>query len=189
MNYEIKLKRYIETEIEVLKNLDVNEISTVMNVLEDCRNTGGHIYICGNGGSAATASHFVCDFNKGISGNLEKKYKFVCLNDNVPLMMAVANDIGYEDIFRYPLQGILEENDCVIGISGSGNSLNVLNAIIYAKNCNAKTIAIVGYDGGNLKKEADYAIHVNIENMQISEDIHMILDHAMMYILAGCDGL
>lgn len=184
MDYTEKIRAYVEEEIEVIRNLDLSSINAVMNVLEEARLTGKKIYICGNGGSAATASHFCCDFNKGVSETKESKYYFECLSDNVPIMMAIANDIGYEEVFRFPLKGKMRKGDIFIGVSGSGNSINVINAMEYAKSIGGITIALVGYSGGRMKEIADYSIHANINNMQISEDIHMILDHLMMYILS-----
>lgn len=184
MNYKNGLQKYLDEEIAVIRSLDLDAINQIMNVLEEARLSGKRIFICGNGGSAATASHFCCDFNKGISENQEVKYNFECLNDNVPTMMAIANDIGYEEIFRLPLKNKMKKEDIFVGVSGSGNSKNVLNAMIYAKDIGGTTIAIVGYDGGKMKEIADYCIHVKIDNMQISEDVHLILDHMMMYILS-----
>lgn len=184
MDYKAKLQAYLNKEIEIIKSLDLESINTVMNILEDARNSGNNIFICGNGGSAATASHFCCDFNKGVSETQHKKYNLECLNDNIPTMMAIANDISYDEVFRYPLTCKMKSDDILIGISGSGNSQNVVNAMEYAKSIGGKTIAIVGYSGGKMKQMADYNIHVNIDNMQISEDVHMILDHLMMYVLS-----
>ncbi len=184
MDYTQKLKNYLDTEIEVIRKLDLNAINAVMNVLEEARLSGKHIFICGNGGSAATASHFCCDFNKGVSEKQDKKYNFECLSDNTATMMAVANDISYDEVFRFPLRNKMKAGDILIGISGSGNSKNVVNAMEYAKEIGGKTIAVVGYSGGKMKEMADYNIHVNIDNMQISEDVHMIMDHLMMYVLS-----
>jgi len=184
MDYINELNAYREREIAVLNSLDLNSVNQVMNVLEDARLHGKRIFICGNGGSAATASHYCCDFNKGVSENQNDKYNFECLNDNIPTLMAVANDIGYEEVFRFPLKNKMKSGDILIGISGSGNSKNVVNAMEYAKSIGGTTIAIVGYSGGKMKEVADYNIHVNINDMQISEDIHMMLDHMMMYVLS-----
>ncbi len=139
MDYTAAISRYIELETAVLKKLDANEISALMNAIEETRRRGAFVYIMGNGGSALTASHFAGDFNKGLSELLEKKFRFVCLNDNIATMMAVANDIGYDVVFEYQLRGRITKNDLVIGISGSGNSANVLNAIRCAKQAGAKT--------------------------------------------------
>ena len=182
-NYKPQLQKYLEREMNAIQNLDLDAINEVMNVLEEARVAGKRIFICGNGGSAATASHFCCDFNKGVSETQEVKYNFECLSDNIPTMMAVANDIGYEDIFRFPLKNKMKSNDVLIGVSGSGNSQNIVNAMEYAKSIGGTTIALVGFSGGKMKELADYTIHVRIDDMQISEDIHMILDHLMMYVL------
>ena len=98
----------------LLKHLD--ELNESMNAILDTYNNGGTIYVCGNGGSASTASHMQNDFNKGISEYTEKKFNFYCLNDNVSTMMAVANDIGYEEVFRFPLRGKITSNDLFVGI-------------------------------------------------------------------------
>lgn len=183
MNYIKELEEYRKREIEVLQRLDLKCVDAVMHVLENARLAGNRIYICGNGGSAATASHFAGDFNKGVSENLDIKYSFECLNDNCTSMMAVANDFSYEEIFRYPLRNRMRRRDVLIGISGSGNSKNVVNAFEYARQVGGITVALVGYDGGRLKKMADYCVHVDVNDMQISEDLHMILDHMMMSAL------
>lgn len=202
MNFLEQLQAYRDREIEVLKNLDLESVNKVMNVLEKARKAGQHIFICGNGGSAATASHYAGDFNKGVNMGLaniddhstvsvpsvEKVcsagmpfYNFECLSDNQPTVLAVANDESYMEVFRYPLSVKMKADDVVIGISGSGNSANVMNAFDFAKSHGGTTVAIVGYDGGKMKQMADYCIHVDINDMQIAEDIHMVLDHMMMW--------
>lgn len=204
MDFLKQLQTYRDRETEVLKNLDLESVNQVINVLEEARKAGQHIFICGNGGSAATASHYAGDFNKGVNMGLfnidghsttdasvarqmseidEPLYNFECLSDNQPTMLAVANDESYSEVFRYQLRVKMKAGDVVIGISGSGNSANVVNALTYAKEHNATTIAIVGYDGGKMKQMADYSIHVDINDMQIAEDIHMVLDHMMMWVL------
>ncbi|MCH5339462.1 MAG: SIS domain-containing protein [Acetatifactor sp.] len=187
-DYTEQIANYLEMEKKVLENLPKEDISTVMNVLETARLNRKRIFICGNGGSASTASHYECDFNKGVSYDQDIKYDFECLSDNVPMMMAIANDIGYDDIFVVPLRNKLNKGDVVIGISGSGNSENVVRALAYANETGAETIAICGYSGGKIKELAKYNIHVKIDNMQIVEDVHLMLDHLMMYILSGGRG-
>ena len=187
-DYKSEIAQYIEMEKQVLDALPVEEINHVMNVLEQARMERKRIFICGNGGSASTASHLECDFNKGISYEQELKYDIECLSDNVPMMMAIANDIGYDDIFVVPLKNKLKRGDVVIGISGSGNSENVLRAFQYANDMGAETVAFTGYSGGKLKQLAKYNIHIAVDNMQITEDIHLVLNHMMMYILSGMKG-
>lgn len=187
-DYTKDIRTYLTQEMEVLNSLDVSEINAVMNLLENTRLSGNRVFICGNGGSAATASHFTCDFNKGISYSQKIKYNFECLNDNVPMMMAIANDISYEDIFSEPLKNKMRPEDVLFAISGSGNSKNVVKAVEYARSIGAKSIGLVGYDGGKVKELSDYCIHVRINNMQIVEDIHMTMDHVMMFVLSGMKG-
>ena len=177
------IKSYFDREIEVIKRLNIDDINAAVQAIWAAYEREATIYIFGNGGSAATASHFVCDFNKGISENKKKKFNFVCLNDNYPMMMAVANDLSYDEVFRYPLVGKLKQTDLVIGISGSGNSKNVIRAVEYAKEIGAPVVGITGYQGGKLKELADYHMDVMEDDMQISEDLHMVFDHMMYFVL------
>lgn len=182
MDFKEAIKEYYEREIACINRFNLDDINEAMNAILDTYNAGGMIYVCGNGGSASTASHMQNDFNKGISEYTDKKFRFYCLNDNVSTMMAVANDIGYEEVFRFPLRNIITEKDLFIGISGSGNSKNVLNAAEYAKERGAKVLGITGYSGGKLKELSDYKMHVPENDMQIAEDLHMTFDHMMMKI-------
>ena len=143
IDYKKGLKAYLDREIAVIQALDLDSINAVLNVLEEAKSNRKTTYICGNGGSAATASHFVCDFNKGLNDEASQ-FKFQCLSDNTPIMMAISNDIGYDEVFRYQIKGRIEEGDILFGISGSGNSINVINAMEHAKSVGAKTIALVG---------------------------------------------
>ncbi len=138
------------------------------------------VFIMGNGGSGSTASHFVCDINKGSCLEFEKKFKVICLNDNIPSILAYANDLSYDRIFVEQLKNFLQEGDVVIGISGSGNSENVLQAVSYAKGMNALTIGLTGFDGGKLAEVVDIPFIASINDMQKVEDVHMIVVHMLM---------
>ena len=181
-DYKSEIRDYLANEIKVLQALDVDEIDRVLNLLAETFENEHTIYIFGNGGSAATASHFQNDFNKGVSEYTQKKFRFCCLNDNVATLMAIANDIGYEEVFRFQLTGKLRPGDLVIAISGSGNSTNVINAVEYAKQEGNIVIGLTGYGGGKLRQMADYSLHAPVNSMQITEDIHMIFDHLMMSV-------
>lgn len=174
---------YFDNLKNCIDNLNRDEIETFINLLLEARNNKKHIFIMGNGGSASTASHFCCDFNKGMSYLKEDKFRMICLNDNVATMLAYANDVSYDNVFVEQLKNFLNEGDVVIGISGSGNSKNVLNAIEYANNFGAVTIGLTGYNGGVLKQIARYSVNASIDDMQISEDIHMMLCHCIYSIL------
>ena len=182
MNYTNDIRDYLALEIEILKKLDVEQINAALNLLDETRQKKGRIYICGNGGSAATASHFQNDFNKGVSEYIDVPFRFHCLNDNVATLMAIANDIGYEEVFRFQLRNNLEENDVLVAISGSGNSHNVIRAVEYAKEHGCKSIGLTGFSGGKLKELSDISLHAPVNSMQVTEDIHMIFDHLMMSI-------
>ncbi len=192
-DYKADITEYLEREIETIRELDVEEINRALNLLQTAFENENTVYIFGNGGSASTASHYQNDFNKGISEHTEKKFRFQCLNDNIATVMAIANDIGYEEIFRFQLKGRLQPGDVIVAISGSGNSANVLNAVEYAKSHGNPVIGITGFDGGKLKTLSNVSLHVPIKSMQITEDIHMIFDHLMMSVfyqsLAGIDHL
>ena len=182
MNYTNDIRDYLALEIELLKKLDVEQINAALNLLDETRQKKGRIYICGNGGSAATASHFQNDFNKGVSEYIDVPFRFHCLNDNVATLMAIANDIGYEEVFRFQLRNNLEENDVLVAISGSGNSHNVIRAVEYAKEHGCKIIGLTGFSGGKLKELSDISLHAPVNSMQVTEDIHMIFDHLMMSV-------
>lgn len=180
MDFKDDIRDYIACEIETLKKLDVDSINEALNLLMETAKNHKRIYVFGNGGSSATASHIQNDFGKGVSEYVEDKFCFQCLNDNIPTVMAVANDIGFEEVFRFQLRGFIKPGDVVMAISGSGNSKNVLNAVEYAKSCGNKIIGLTGYSGGQLKGMSDICLHVPVNSMQITEDIHMVFDHLMM---------
>lgn len=184
MNYIAEISDYFSRLKTTLDCINKEDIETVMNVLVEAKEGDKQIFIMGNGGSATTASHFVCDFNKGISLGKEKKFKFICLNDNVPSLMAYGNDLSYDDIFLYPLITYFNPGDVVIGISGSGNSNNVVKALKYAIVNEGVTIGLTGFDGGKVKMLCKYNVHIPIDDMQITEDLHIVLDHCMMKILS-----
>ena len=183
MDFKGAIRGYYDKLCQVISVLDLNEINAAVNAVLDAYQRDAAVYIFGNGGSAATASHFVCDFNKGVCETLPRKFRFVCLNDNVPTILAIANDISYDDIFWRQLEGRLSPADLVIAISGSGNSRNVIKAAEYAKNIGAQVVGLCGYDGGKLKALADYPVHVNVADMQIVEDVHLAFNHMMMRVL------
>ena len=182
-DYKNEIRDYIKNEIETLNKLDVDQIDAAINLLVETMENGNTVFTFGNGGSSATASHFQNDFNKGVSEHIEKKFNLLCLNDNVATVMAVANDIGFEEIFRFQLRGHIKPGDVVLAISGSGNSKNVINAVEYAKEQGCRVIGLTGYSGGKLRELADISLHVPINSMQITEDLHMTFDHLMMSVL------
>ncbi|WP_298461532.1 SIS domain-containing protein [uncultured Mitsuokella sp.] len=182
MHYETDIRAYLKQEMTVLEKLDIAAIDAVISCLKQAFFEEKTIYICGNGGSASTASHVQNDFNKGISEYTNKKFRVCCLNDNVATLMAIANDIDFAEVFRFQLQGRLQPGDILIAISGSGNSENILRAVKYAKACGNTVIGVTGFDGGNLRPLADLSLHAPVMSMQITEDVHMIFNHLIMAI-------
>lgn len=180
MDYSTHITNYLNDLRSVLNTMDTAPISDFLNLMKDAAKNGRKVYICGNGGSASTASHFAGDYNKGLK---PYNFDFICLSDNVPAMMAIANDISYDEIFRYQILNKIQKDDILIGISGSGNSRNVVNALDYAAECGAYTVGVTGYDGGAIKRICDLSIHFPINDMQVVEDLHLILNHMTMRIL------
>lgn len=175
-NYLAELKKV--TEI-----IPLDKFEEIVNIILDAYEKKRSIFIMGNGGSGSTASHFACDINKGVSYGLKKRSKVICLNDNMPIMLAYANDSSYEDIFVEQLKNFLESGDVVIGISGRGNSNNVLKAIEYANEKGAKTIGLTGFGGGELAKLSQISLIVPANDIQKVEDIHLVIIHMIMQIL------
>lgn len=179
-----EINLYFEKLKRTIDSISRNDLSQFINVMEDAYQNDKQVFIMGNGGSGATASHYVCDFNKGVAFNKSRRFKLICLNDNMASILAYANDLSYEDIFVEQLKHYFNENDVVVGISGSGNSTNVIKAIEYANNNGGVTVGLTGYSGGKLKKNSQYNLHVDIDDMQIAEDLHMIFCHMFTQILA-----
>ncbi len=159
------------------------KVDEIVRVLATARRSGKRVYTCGNGGSASTASHMASDLNKGSNRPDAPRFRAVALTDNIPAMLAWANDSSYEDVFVEQLKNHVEAGDVVIGISGSGNSKNVLNAIEYANMADAVTIGLSGFDGGRLAKLAKVAYVVPSDCMQQVEDIHLVIEHLISVAL------
>ncbi|HZP01597.1 MAG TPA: SIS domain-containing protein [Terriglobia bacterium] len=177
------LRNYMSGLKQALDSVPAEKFEELIQQLESAHHDGRQIFMMGNGGSGATASHIACDFNKGVSLGLEKRLKVISLNDNVAIMTAYANDVSYEDVFVEQLKNFLRPGDLVIGISGSGNSPNVLKAIEYANTAGAQTIGLTGYNGGKLAKLVRTSLNVPVHDMQKAEDVHMILFHVAMQVL------
>lgn len=169
---------YLEYLQTILRRLDVGEIGRFIGTLLDARQRGATIFFIGNGGSAATASHFANDLAVG-TNDYEKPFRALSLTDNVPILTAVGNDFGYEQIFVRQLRVLGKAGDVLVGISASGNSPNVLRAFEYARAAGIRTVAITAFDGGKMKVEADEGIHVptDLKEYGPAEDVHMVLDH------------
>jgi D-sedoheptulose 7-phosphate isomerase len=172
-DYKTKLLRALET-------LDLDTIGQAVEMLREAREQNRHIFVCGNGGSASTASHFVCDMVKGASQR-DPRFRIMALTDSLPTLTAYSNDVGYECVFTEQLKNFAQKDDVVIALSGSGNSANVVNALAYANSIGCQTIALTGRDGGKLGPLAKLQIHVADPHMGRIEDGHMIACHMLCY--------
>ena len=146
---------------------------------------GRQIITCGNGGSAYAASHYITDWNKMVNLATGRKFRGISLCDNIGMVTAFANDVGFDDIFSGQLKAILDESDLVIAVSGSGNSPNVVKAVEYANMTGADTLAVVGYDGGALRGLAKHCVWVPSFDMQLCEEMHLMFGHMVMKTLCG----
>ena len=180
---------YLDYTRDLLVRLDVSSIVLVTKTLLSARERGARIFFMGNGGSAATASHFANDIAIG-SKSWSKPFRALSLADNIPTLTAIANDDGYEEIFVQQLKIQMMPGDVVVAISASGNSPNVVRAMDYANARGAITVALTGFDGGKLKGISRIVIHVPTAKGEYGpvEDVHMILNHLVSAYLmrASC---
>lgn len=171
---------YLDDIVRILQDIRKNNadfFDRLATLFLEARESNRKIFFCGNGGSASTASHFTSDLAKGTIVEGAPRFKALSLADNIPQMLAWGNDACYEDIFVEQLKNLFEPGDVVVGISGSGNSGNVLRAIEYARENDGVTVGITGFDGGKIKDMVDLCLIVPVHNMQKTEDIHMLVDH------------
>lgn len=172
-----------------LDQISMSAVEQVIDVLHEARLKGRKIFIMGNGGSASTASHFSCDLGKNTRMPGMPNFRVIGLADNMAIFSALANDEGYNSVFSQQLASLVEKNDIVIGISASGKSPNVLNAIRVASDAGAKTIGFTGYDGGQLAKMVEINLHVPSFCIEHVEDIHLMLEHLISKALKEKAGL
>jgi D-sedoheptulose 7-phosphate isomerase len=179
MNTADNFKDYFNRLKDTLDKLDIHAIEKIVNALLKCREEGRTMFIFGNGGSAANASHIAGDFLKGISYGMEKRFKVLSLVDNIAGTTAITNDLSYDEVFIEQLRTFLVPGDVVIGISGSGNSENVVKAVKWAADNGGITVGMVGYKGGRLADIADVVVHAPVNDMEITEDVHAIIFHSI----------
>lgn len=179
-------RRYVKRLTEVLQELDCDAVAKVIEVFLDARSRGSTIFFLGNGGSAATASHFANDLGFGSSPEGHTPFRAMSLTCNTAFLTCLANDIGYENVFSWQLRNLMKSGDVVVGISASGNSPNAVKALEYAEAHGGVPVALVGFDGGAMKKIARHVVHVRTEKGAYGpvEDMHMVLDHLISNYLA-----
>jgi D-sedoheptulose 7-phosphate isomerase len=167
--------------LQAVETIDLAKVGEAIDILRQARDEKRHIFVCGNGGSASTASHFVCDMVKGASFGREARFRIMALTDSLPTITAYSNDVSYDCVFAEQLKNFAQPGDVVIAISGSGNSPNVLRAIEYAGSIGCRTIALTGRDGGKLGPLAELNLQASVPHMGRIEDVHMIVMHMICY--------
>ena len=180
----LEAKQYFDELQNVAGNVSLDGIDQIADALVKVHEAERTLYLFGNGGSAALASHFACDLGKGTAScNGGRRFRALALTDNIPTLTAWANDSGYEDVFSEQLRCFVQPQDIAFGISGSGNSKNVLNALQVARDAGAKTVGISGFQGGEMKSLCDICVVVPSNNMQIVEDLHLVITHSIYRII------
>ena len=167
--------------LNAIESIDLAKVGQAIEILRQARDENRHIFVCGNGGSASTASHFVCDMVKGASYGKKARFRIMALTDSLPTITAYSNDVHYECIFAEQLKNFAGPGDVVMAISGSGNSPNVLRAIEYGNSIGCRTIALTGRDGGKLGPMAEINIQAHNPHMGRIEDAHMVVMHMICY--------
>lgn len=173
------IKSYFGELSRTIGNLPFLALDEIAETILNAYYQGRMIFLLGNGGSAALASHLACDLGKGTINGHSRRFRVIALTDNVPLMTAWANDSSYEDVFSQQLSNLVSRDDIVFAISGSGNSPNVLSALRVARSAGAVTIGLSGFEGGKMKELCDLCMIVPCDNMQIIEDLHLCTAHAL----------
>lgn len=177
-------KNYLKKITDLGSKISLDEVNEVMKYIDEVYSKSGTIFVAGNGGSAATASHMVCDFCKTTLGkdninSIKKRFKMVSLTDNVPLLTALGNDCSYEVTFSEYLKTFANKDDLLLVITGSGNSKNIVGVVDMARKIGMKTVGFLGFDGGKCRSLLDASILVPSNEYGLVEDYHMILDHMM----------
>jgi D-sedoheptulose 7-phosphate isomerase len=178
MNFPAQYKTEV---LKALETVDLAKVNQAIELFKDARAGGRHIFVCGNGGSASTASHFACDIVKGASQGRSQRFRIMALTDQIATLTAYANDVSYDCVFVEQLRNFAQPGDLVMCISGSGNSPNVIRAMEYANSIGCKTLALTGRDGGKLGPLAQLNIQVAAPHMGRIEDSHMIVCHMIGY--------
>ena len=172
-------RQYTARLAGLLQQLDYTVVEAIAERLIRAHADGRRVYVIGNGGSAATAAHFVCDLGKNTASDRVQGIRVMCLTDNVPIATALSNDHGYETVFERQLRTLIEPGDVVLAISASGNSPNIVNGLKTARELGAVTIGLLGFDGGAARALVDVALVIESFNYGQVEDAHMILGHVL----------
>jgi D-sedoheptulose 7-phosphate isomerase len=187
-----EIQNYFEDLRGIINKISKEDIDKTIQILDTARSRGKRIFIIGNGGSASTATHFACDLNKYASVDGKKRFRAISLEDNVPLVTALVNDEGWDSVYSYQLENLMDDGDCIVAISvhgGSGKdkaalwSQNLLRAVKIVQSRRGKAIGLVGFDGGALKEIADACIVVPINSTPQVEGFHLVLTHLICSLI------
>jgi D-sedoheptulose 7-phosphate isomerase len=182
------LQSYKSEVLKAIETLDLEKVGQAIETLRRARQEGRSIFVCGNGGSASTASHFVADMVKGASYGRQSRFRIMALTDSLPTLTAYSNDVSYECVFVEQLKNFAAPEDVVLAVSGSGNSPNVLRAVEYGNSIGCRTIALTGRDGGQLGRLAQLNLQVSHPHMGRIEDAHLIALHMICYFFMEEEG-
>lgn len=171
------IKSYFDRLKAVLDSVRIEDVEKLISIFEDAYDRDAAIYVCGNGGSWSTASHWVCDFAKGASSPGKRRVRLFAPGDNIPMLTAYANDVSYNSVFAEPLRAYCKPGDVVILITASGNSPNILEAVIAAREAKATVVGLIGFGGGKLAALTDHNVIVDSREYGPVEDLHLVLDH------------
>jgi D-sedoheptulose 7-phosphate isomerase len=180
MTVETHVRDYLERLTTTLNKIPTDRVEQLADLLYRAYADGKQVFTLGNGGSASTASHMAADLSKNTIGPNMRRFRIMSLNDNMSLVSALSNDLGYENMFAEQLQNLIHPGDVLIAISGSGNSPNVLRAIEYAQSRSAEVAALLGFNGGKAAELADLSVLVDSHDYGVVEDAHLIINHILV---------
>lgn len=180
-------KNYVNDLSTVLNEMDYSKFEEIMSILEEACAQSHQVFVLGNGGSAAAATHWVCDMGKGINTSTSKRMRIMAPSDNGGILTALGNDVSYDDVFKYQLQSFANKDDIVICLSVSGSSPNLLQGAEYAKEKGCKVISIIGDYSGTLSEYSDILITIPSKNYGVVEDIHLIVNHIISQYMHKCN--
>ena len=182
---EFTIENYIKQHNLVIENFNHQEVENAISLIKETIEKEKRVAVCGNGGSAVAASHYITDWNKMVYTHTGLKFNGICLSDNIGLITAYSNDLSYNEVFSEQVKNLLNEDDLLITLSGSGNSENVVKATNVANEMKVNTLAICGYDGGKLKQVSDNSVWIRSNDMQLCEDAQTVFGHMVMKSLCG----
>jgi D-sedoheptulose 7-phosphate isomerase len=180
MAIQTDVRKYLDRLISTLERLPADAIERLSEMLYRAYCDGKQVFILGNGGSASTASHMACDLGRNTIAPNMRRFRVMSLNDNIPLLTALSNDLGYDNVFAEQLQNLIRPGDVLIVLSGSGDSTNVVRAMEYARSQSAEVVALLGFGGGRAAEIADLTVLVDSEDYGVVEDTHLVINHMLV---------